>query len=272
MVVFPNAKINIGLKIVNKRPDGFHNLESIFYPINWCDILEINPSNEFQFKTSGLLIDANEDNNLVIKAYQLIKKQYNIPNCKIHLHKQIPMGAGLGGGSADAAFTLTLLNDLFNLKIPLKTLIKLADTLGSDCPFFIKNSPQWVTGKGEIMEDINFDLSGYFIKLVNPKIHISTKTAFNKLNLNKQPHTFNLKKLTPQLLFDENNKVTNDFEKGIFNLHPELLKIKQQLIKEGALYASMTGTGSTIYGIYKQHPQLSFKNKNYTEKIIKLKH
>ncbi len=270
MVVFPNAKINIGLNILNKRPDGFHNLESIFYPINWCDILEINPSNTFQFKASGLLINENENNNLVVKAFKLIKNQYNIPHCKIHLHKQIPMGAGLGGGSSDAAFTLTLLNRLFNLKIPLNTLIQLADSLGSDCPFFIKNTPQLVTGKGEIMDDINFDLSGYFIKLINPNIHISTKTAFKNLNLHQQPHTFSLRQLTPQLLFDKNNKVVNDFEKGIFKHHPELVKIKQQLIKEGALYVSMTGTGSTIYGIYQQQPQLTFKNKNYTEKIIKL--
>ena len=277
MVVFPNAKINIGLNVLNKREDGFHNLESIFYPIYWCDILEINKSDTvepegYQFKTSGIAIDGDLTNNLVVKAFKLIKNQYHIPDCKIHLHKQIPMGAGLGGGSADAAFTLTLLNNLFELSISLENLIELADTLGSDCPFFIKNTPQFVSGKGDIMTDINFDLSGYFIKLVNPNIHISTKVAFNNLDLPQPIQNFNLKNLTPQLLFDKNQKVVNDFEKGIFNLHPKLLKIKQQLIKEGALYASMTGTGSTIYGIYQHQPKLSFKHKNYTEKVFKLQH
>ena len=275
MVVFPNAKINIGLNVLNKREDGFHNLESVFYPIPWYDILEINKSDTvepegYQFKTSGIAIDGDLTNNLVVKAFKLIKNQYHIPDCKIHLHKQIPMGAGLGGGSADAAFTLTLLNHLFNLKIPLKTLIELADTLGSDCPFFIKNTPQFVSGKGEIMTDIDFDLSGYFIKLINPKIHISTNIAFQNLDLHQHQQSFNLKKLTPQLLFDKNQKVVNDFEKGIFNLHPKLSKIKQQVIKEGALYASMTGTGSTIYGIYQHQPKLTFNHKNFTEKVFKL--
>jgi 4-diphosphocytidyl-2-C-methyl-D-erythritol kinase len=269
MIVFPNAKINIGLKVLNKRPDGFHNLESIFYPIPWYDILEINQSDKFNFKTSGLIIDGETSQNLVVKAYKLIKNNYNIPHCNIHLHKQIPMGAGLGGGSADATFTLTLLNNLFNLKISKTELISLSDSLGSDCPFFIENQPKFVTGKGEIMTDIDFNLKGYYIKLINPNIHISTKSAFNGLNVNVQ-NKCNLKELTPQELFSNITCVRNNFETTVFNLHPELKQIKNQLLKEGALYASMTGTGSTIYGIFKNCPQVSFNQKKVVEKIINL--
>ena len=270
MIIYPNAKINIGLNILNKRTDGFHNLESIFFPAPWFDILEINKAENFEFKTSGLIINGNSDDNLIVKAFKLIKDNYNISNCKIHLHKQIPMGAGLGGGSADATFTLTMLNNLFNLNISKNTLFELADTLGSDCSFFIDNKPKYVTGKGEVLEDVNFDLKGYYLKLINPNIHISTKEAFDNLNLKPQQSTENLKNLTPSQLFTANSMVKNDFEEGVFKLHPILSKIKKQLIKEGALYASMTGTGSTIYGIFKNKPLLTFKQNDFTEKIIYL--
>jgi len=267
MIVYPNAKINIGLKILSKRPDGFHNLESIFYPIPWYDILEINPSNHFEFKTFGLKIGGDHHHNLVVKAYQLIKNKYHIPDCKIHLHKQIPMGAGLGGGSSDGAFTLTLLNDLFCLNMSITELILLADTLGSDCPFFIENKPKFVTGKGEVMTDIDLSLKGFYIKLVNPNIHISTKQAFEGLDLSKTNHC-DFYGIDTKALFNKQTCVTNDFEHTVFSTYPKLKKIKNTIINEGALYASMTGTGSTIYGIFKNKPQPSFSN--LTEKIIEL--
>jgi len=268
MILYPNAKINIGLNVLNKREDGFHNLESIFYPIPWYDILEINQSDEFEFKSFGLEIKGSLEDNLVIKAYQLIKNKFDIPNCKIHLQKQIPMGAGLGGGSADAAFTITALNKLFNLNIPINQMKKMADSLGSDCSFFIENKPKYVTGKGETLVDIDFNLNGYYIKLINPNIHISTKIAFESLVIEPH-HQTSLNTLTPQQLFNDNSLAVNDFEKGIFNLHPSIKHIKKQLIKEGALYASMTGTGSTVYGIFKNKPKTTFSD--YLEKILMLK-
>jgi 4-diphosphocytidyl-2-C-methyl-D-erythritol kinase len=271
MITYPNAKINIGLSILNKRPDGFHNLESIFYPVAWFDILEINKADEFEFKTSGLIINGDDKDNLIVKAFNLIKEQYNISNCRIHLHKQIPMGAGLGGGSSDAAFTLTVLNKLFNLKIPDSQLIELADYLGSDCPFFIDNKPKIVSGKGEVLEDIDFSIKGYYIKLINPNIHISTKEAFANLKIEKKQNSLLLKNLTSKMLFSEHSEIKNDFEQGIFKLYPDLLKIKKQLIQEGAMYASMSGTGSTIYGIFKSKPKSTFYHNTFTEKIIAFK-
>jgi len=265
MIVFPNAKINIGLNITEKRKDGLHNLESIFYPINWIDILEINKSDVFEFTTSGLAIDSNLKNNLVVKAYNLIRDNYKITPCKIHLHKQIPMGAGLGGGSADASFTLTTLNILFNLKISNNELEALAGTLGSDCPFFIQNKPKLTKGKGELLSDIKIDLSEFYIKLINPNIHISTKEAFKgitpKINATYFSN-FSIDLLTHDSLF------VNDFESSVFPKHPILKEIKYKLQSEGAFYSSMSGTGSTIYGLFKNKPQLTFSN--FIEKIIKL--
>jgi len=264
MIVFPNAKINIGLNITSKRQDGFHNLESIFYPINWVDILEINKSDTFEFTSSGLSIDINSDNNLVVKAYRLIVEKYKISPCRIHLHKQIPMGAGLGGGSADASFTLTALNSLFNLNISVKELEILADSLGSDCPFFIENIPKQITGKGNDMTTINFDLTGYYIKLVNPNIHISTKEAFS--GINPKPSYVDYSNLSVSQL--EDNAIYNDFEATVFTHYPILKELKDNLKSEDTFYTSMTGTGSTIYGLYKNKPMLTCSN--FTEKIIKL--
>ena len=266
MIVYPNAKINIGLNITSKRPDGFHNIESIFYPIPWHDILEINKSDSFEFSCSGLLIDGESENNLVIKAYNLIKNKYNITPCKIHLHKQIPMGAGLGGGSADASFTLTTLNKLFDLNISNAELEKLADSLGSDCPFFIDNTVKYVSGKGEVMQNHNLNLKGFFIKLVNPNIHISTKKAFSGIKPNES--SFNLNKISLSSINQKDSVTKNDFEKSVFPQYPLLQEIKTKLNTEDAFYTSMTGTGSTLYGLYKTKPDFSFTN--YTEEIFEL--
>ncbi len=266
MVVYPNAKINIGLNIVSKRNDGYHNLESIFYPIPWLDILEINKSDEFGFTSSGLTIDVASKDNLVIKAYQLMVDHYHITPCKIHLHKQIPMGAGLGGGSADAAFTLTTLNTLFELNLSQTTLEEHADTLGSDCPFFIENQPKYVSGKGDIMNDTGINLTDYYLKAVNPNIHISTQTAFK--GIQPVPQQIKYSEVKASDLLNESTRIKNDFEENVFRLHPLLKDIKIQMKKEGAFYTSMTGTGSTIYGLFKKEPQLSFPE--LSEKIYQL--
>ena len=266
MIVFPNAKINIGLKVVGKRVDGFHDLESIFYPINWCDVLEINPDKKFQFYSTGLKINGSLESNLVVKAFKIIQKNYDIPNVNIHLHKQIPMGAGLGGGSSDGSFTLTALNQLFNLNIPILDLEKMADSLGSDCPFFIENTPKFVSGKGNKMMPSNLDLSGFYIKLINPNIHISTANAFKGIRFNSTTNELNHLNLSD---FIANPLIiTNDFEETIFIAYPKLNGIKNKLLKEGAFYASMTGTGSTIYGLFKEKPETTFDS--FTEKIIRL--
>jgi 4-diphosphocytidyl-2-C-methyl-D-erythritol kinase len=268
MVVFPNAKINIGLTVKSKREDGFHIIESVFYPINWLDILEINESHEFKFTSSGLNIDGDSDNNLVVKAYNLLFELFPniIKPCHIHLHKQIPMGAGLGGGSADAAYTLVLLNNMFELGLNQSRLEELADRLGSDCAFFIENTPKFVTGKGEILADIDFSLKGFYLKVVNPGIHVSTKTAFENLLLENNS-------LEKELILNQSpNKwkdhITNDFEKSVMAKHPIISDIKERLSSENAIYTSMTGTGSTVYAIYDKKPESTFTD--YTEKIIEL--
>lgn len=266
MIVYPNAKINIGLNITSKREDGFHNIESIFYPIPWCDILEINQSSEFKFTTSGLPIEGKVENNLIVRAYNLIKDKYTIPPCHIHLHKQIPMGAGLGGGSADASFTLTTLNTIFDLNISIPDLEAMADSLGSDCPFFIQNTPKYVTGKGEVMADINLDLSGNFIKLINPNIHISTKIAFS--GITPIDSNIDLSEVTLNTIKQPNNYLINDFEKSVFPNFKNLKDIKTKISKEDTFYCAMTGTGSTIYGLYEHQPEPTFPE--YIEKIIKL--
>jgi len=254
MICFPTCKINLGLRITNKRADGFHALETVFFPISIKDALEIiiEPDTNaapISFTSSGLAINGDPSDNLCFKAYGLLKKDYpTIPNIKMHLHKTIPMGAGLGGGSADGAFTLVALNQLFNLQLSVDKLMQYALTLGSDCPFFIINTPAFATGRGEILKPINLNLDGYSIVIVNPGIAISTKLAFSLITP-KVPDT-NMEAIIcePVTLWKE--KLINDFEQPIFNSFPELANIKETLYQKGAVYASMTGTGSTVYGIF----------------------
>ena len=247
MILYPNAKINIGLNIESRRSDGYHNISSVFYPtIDFFDIIEIIESADFLFTSSGIPIPNGV--NLCEKAYLLIKEKYKIPPVHIHLHKIIPIGSGLGGGSSDASFTLKGLNILFNLNISNNELENLALYLGADCPFFISNTPKYITGVGEVMRDINLDLSSYNIRLINNDIHISTQDAYSQLELcisNSFLEEFIDK---PVDLWKDN--ITNDFEKSIFRTYPILKKNKQELYEDGAIYSSMTGTGSTIYGLF----------------------
>jgi 4-diphosphocytidyl-2-C-methyl-D-erythritol kinase len=254
MICFPTCKINLGLRITQKRADGFHALETVFYPLSLTDALEIisadsNASTPLTFTSSGLTINGSEADNLCCKAYWLLKKDYpNLPNIKMHLHKNIPMGAGLGGGSSDGAFTLTLLNQLFNLQITEQALLDYALQLGSDCPFFILNRPAFATGRGEILTPTNVNLEGYSIVVVNPEIGISTKMAFSLITPN-QPST-HLPDILNLPINAWKDALINDFEAPIFKAYPELQTIKETLYQNGAVYAAMTGTGSTVYGIF----------------------
>ena len=254
MICFPTCKINLGLRITQKRADGFHALETVFFPISIKDALEIIIEPEtsaapITFTSSGLVINGDPTDNLCFKAYGLLKKDYpTIPNIKMHLHKTIPMGAGLGGGSSDGAFTLVALNQLFNLQIPEQALLDYALQLGSDCPFFIINTPAFATGRGENLKPINLNLDGYNIVIVNPGIAISTKLAFSLITP-KVPDT-NMEAIICEPVTSWKEKLINDFEQPIFNSFPELANIKETLYQKGAVYASMTGTGSTVFGIF----------------------
>lgn len=267
MVVFPNCKINLGLSILQKRDDGFHDLETIFYPVKFNDALEIitasTSDKEMEYSSSGIQIEGAEENNLCIKAYYLIKKDYpGLPSIKLHLLKAIPTGAGLGGGSSDAAFTLKLLNEKFHLNIPEQRLMHYAKQLGSDCPFFLKNIPSLATGRGDILEDFPVDLSGYYIALINPGIHINTGWAFAQLT----PHhpEKSIREIVLQPISGWKENLQNDFEEPIFNAYPEIKNIKDELYKMGALYASMSGSGSTVFGIFNKAISLtSFTQQNF---------
>ncbi len=271
MIVFPNCKINLGLQILNKREDGFHNLETVFYPIQLRDALEVIRSADdkaeasINFKSTGLIIEGDYHNNLCIKAYELLKKDFpTLPSIQMHLHKTIPMGAGLGGGSSDGAFALKLLNEKFQLGLSSQQLINYALQLGSDCPFFIINKPAFATGRGEVLEEVNLDLSAYHFAIINPGIHVNTSWAFAQLSLTNYSGRFErpdsqlpeLKTIIHQPISTWKNQLINDFEEPVCKVHPEIASIKQQLYDAGALYASMTGSGSTVFGIFKERPQL----------------
>lgn len=268
MIRFPGSKINIGLNIVGKRPDGYHALESIFYPLPLSDILEVAQNDHFALYTSGLPIGGDHSDNLVAKAYYLFQDIFDLPPVKIHLHKVVPMGAGLGGGSADGAAMLLLLNDFFSLALPTEELEKQADKLGSDCAFFIRNRPAFVTGKGEKIAPFDLDLTGNFIHLITPKIHIGTQQAFS--GIVPEPVEPNWQNLLLENPSSWKNHIKNDFEQTIFKQYPEIEALKNALYSQGALYASMSGTGSTVYGIFDKKPASmadKFAEKDYFEWI-----
>jgi len=254
MIAFPNAKINLGLQLVSKRPDGYHNLFSCFYPVGWSDVLEILPADELKFTSSGLAIPDEAAGNLCLKAYHLLKKDNDLPPVHMHLHKVIPIGAGLGGGSSDGAFTLKLLNDLFSLHLETPTLEDYARRIGSDCAFFIRNQPVFCFEKGDQFEDTAIDLKNYFIVLVNPGIHISTAEAYAGIRP-QMPET-DLKTVLLQPIAEWKEQVHNDFEKELGLKYPTIAQLKHNLYRQGALYASMTGSGSTVYGIFERETDL----------------
>jgi 4-diphosphocytidyl-2-C-methyl-D-erythritol kinase len=250
MILFPPAKINLGLQVTNKRTDGFHDIETVFYAIPLFDALEINPSEELSFVSTGLPIAGKVENNLCIKAYELLKSHYSIPPVAIHLHKVIPMGAGLGGGSADAAYTLKLLKDFFELPISKEELVNFASQLGSDCPFFINDTPHFATGRGELLEPISFSLQSYKIILVYPAIHVNTAWAYQQIH--PKPITQSIKEILNLPITDWKGRLVNDFEAAVFPSHPAIGSICTKLYEMGALYASMSGSGSAVFGIFEK--------------------
>ncbi|HEY3402280.1 MAG TPA: 4-(cytidine 5'-diphospho)-2-C-methyl-D-erythritol kinase [Ohtaekwangia sp.] len=251
MVSFPPCKINLGLHVVRKRQDGYHDVETCFYTVPWTDILEIIPSEKNSFNCSGSPIQGNPEDNLCVKAYDLLHKDFSLPPVAMHLHKIIPTGAGLGGGSADAAYTLRLLNDLFDLKLSQPQLAAYASRIGSDCAFFIYDQPMIGTGRGDILEPINIDLASKFLLLVKPDVHVSTATAYSGVT----PHVNELpvSEIISRPLADWKDLLQNDFEKSVFQRYPEIATIKDTLYTMGAIYASMSGSGSTVFGIF-NHP------------------
>jgi 4-diphosphocytidyl-2-C-methyl-D-erythritol kinase len=260
MVVFSNCKINLGLNILRKRADGYHDLETVFYPLHLYDIIEIVEAKSakglIEFSDSGLSFKVDDEHNLCFKAYHLLKKGFpNLPAVKIHLHKSIPMGAGLGGGSANATFTLKLLNEKFGLNVPTKTLLNYALQLGSDCPFFVLNKPCLAESRGEILNEITLDLSGYKFLIINPGIHVNTRNAFSKISP-KNP-TNNLRDIVKLPVAEWKNFLVNDFEKVVSEEHVALQNIKQILYENGAEYAAMSGSGSTMFGIFKASENLN---------------
>jgi 4-diphosphocytidyl-2-C-methyl-D-erythritol kinase len=265
MIIFPKAKINLGLRITAKRNDGYHNIETIFYPVGLYDALEFVVSSEKQkkdiFTVTGLETGGLPEDNLVIKGVHLLRKNFPVPFLKIHLHKAIPAGAGLGGGSSDAAAIIRCINHFFNLSIDNDKLIALALEIGSDCPFFLENVPSIARGRGEILEPVDYFLSGYYILLINPGIGISTKEAYHNCKPG-QPLT-DLKKLISFPIEEWKNLIINDFEKIVFKTYPMIENIKKILYESGAIYSSMSGSGSTVYGIFREKPVIPESLENF---------
>lgn len=257
MIAYPNAKINLGLWVTEKRTDGFHNIESLFVPVPLCDILEWIPlpdGKKTAFSCSGIHIDCKQTDNLVLKAYLLLKETYPLPPLRIHLHKAIPLGAGLGGGSSDAAFMLTSLNQALNLHIPAKELENLAAEIGSDCPFFIKNHPAMATERGTKLQPLDQTLPNCYLVLVNPGIHVSTKEAYAGITLSRPPHALSEIISLPAHTWKE--KLVNTFEPLILAKHPIIDQLKQTMYKMGAFYAAMSGSGSSVFGLFFSAPKL----------------
>ncbi len=255
MTIYPNAKINLGLNVVERRKDGYHNIETIFYPIGLHDELRVTPSQgkeDYYFSSAGIKISGNPENNLIIKAFRLIKEKYQIPPVDISLTKKIPFGAGLGGGSSDAAFMLKALNELFELNISTEKLEEMAAQIGADCPFFIRNQPVFATGIGNVFTPVELSLKDYWLLLVKPDIHVSTPEAY--AGVTPMPAHIPLTELIKNPMENWKNSIINDFEKSVFRKFPEIGKLKENMYAEGAVYASMSGSGSSVYGIFREKP------------------
>ncbi len=257
MICFPNAKINLGLNITEKRSDGFHNIETLFYPIKWQDALECIEKSDFKkgdekitLSLSGINVGSNLQNNLVTKVYKLLDDKFKLPPVKTHLHKAIPMGAGLGGGSSDATFFIKLLNEKFKLNLSFSDQIGFAKQLGSDCAFFIENNPVFAGEKGDVFSSVQLDLSNYCIVVVYPAIHSNTAEAYKEITPSKPKLT--IQKIISTEIKNWKNNLSNDFEKSIFVRHPSLEKIKNKFYDSGAIYASMSGSGSAMYAIFEK--------------------
>ncbi len=254
MITFPNCKINLGLWVMQRRPDGYHNIQTVMMPVPWCDILEIVPAkgSETTLAVSGIQINSPPENNLCYKAWRLMADKYGILPVSIHLHKVIPAGAGLGGGSSDAAFTLKMLNSMFNLNLDNEILRSLAVQLGMDCSFFIENVPALSTGRGEFLKPVSLNLDGYYLVIAKPPVHVSTAAAF----LGTKPfyRENSIEEIVNLSVQDWKRELHNDFENTVFDLYPEIQDIRNSMYRHGAIYSSMSGSGSAVYGLFKEKP------------------
>ncbi len=268
MIIFPNAKINLGLHVIEKRADGFHNIETVFYPVAWEDMLEVIQDTSKQsgvtFSSSGIPIPGDSNQNLCVKAYELISKDYPMPAVKVHLHKIIPIGAGLGGGSSDAAFFIKALNELFELNLAWGELHHYAKQLGSDCSFFITNKPVLAEGKGDQLESIKISLKGFHVAIIYPNVHVNTADAYSGISP-KKPEIALEELIVATPIENWKNVIVNDFEKNVFEKYPEIKIVKDKLLECGAVYAAMSGSGSAVFGIFKEKPEL--KN-SFAEHLI----
>lgn len=255
MISFPPCKINLGLQVVSKRPDGYHNIETCFYLLPWTDILEIIPSDVFAFSSSGIAVPGKQEDNLCLKAYQLLKNNFVLTAVKIHLHKAVPMGAGLGGGSSNAAYTLRTLNTIFNLKLNTDQLKQYASQLGSDCSFFIEDVPMIGTGRGEVLENSTVNLKGKYIVVIKPEVHVSTAEAYAGVKPSgASNHLKDIVEKAP--LGSWKDSLKNDFEDSVFAKYPLIRELKEKLYHHGATYASMSGSGSSVFGIFEKPAEL----------------
>ncbi|HCC71654.1 MAG TPA: 4-(cytidine 5'-diphospho)-2-C-methyl-D-erythritol kinase [Bacteroidales bacterium] len=265
MTIFPNAKINIGLTITGKRDDGYHNIESLFYPVGVRDILEFVPKSSGdstdELTNTGIKTNCSKSDNLVIKVLHLLRKEFSIPPLKIHLHKAIPHGAGLGGGSSDTAFMIRYLNRYFNLGLGTGRMTRLALELGSDCSFFIRNTPSIVSGRGEIISETNFRLDGKYLLLVYPGISISTAEAYKMVKAGDRKQ--NIKEIITEPLVSWRHLIKNDFQDIIISRMPVIGQIIDHIYNSGALYCSMSGSGSAVYGIFDNMPDIIFTDQEY---------
>lgn len=252
MIKFAPAKINLGLAIQEKRADGFHELTSIFYPIPLCDVVEIVDAEELSFQSFGLSIDSSMEDNLVVKAYRILQQDFELPPVAISLQKNIPMGAGLGGGSSDATQMLKLLNEKFQLNLTLDELRKYAAKLGSDCAFFVEHKAQLAKGRGEELTSFDLNLSSYYLQLINPGIHIGTKEAYAGVTPQLRK---NIETTWGVSVSEWKNILHNDFEDSVFPNHPEIKELKEKMYQNGAIYAAMSGSGSTVFGLFEKEPK-----------------
>ncbi len=266
-IFYAGAKINLGLSVLGKRPDGFHDIQSVFYPIAWHDVLEFIPSKHTSLHIHNTKIEGDPHNNIVLKAYRLLAEHYRVKPYEIHLLKNIPIGAGLAGGSSDAVCVLKAINQLEDLKISQQELLELSAQLGSDCPFFMHNTPCFVSGRGEVISQIDLSLHGLHLGVVYPDIMVSSKLAYQGIDAFSSPYI-------KEVIHDKTSwkkSLINDFESSVFSTHPPLKKIKKRIYNLGAVYASLTGSGSAIYGLFESKEQIislraEFKNKRvYTQ-------
>ena len=263
MITFPIAKINLGLNVVERRPDGYHNLETVFYPVNIKDALELTMMNtkfpspvDCDIKVSNLNVEGDEQRNLVVRAYQLLKCDFpQMPRVHAHLYKVIPTQAGMGGGSSDCAYAIRLLNEMFTLGLTEQRMIDYAAQLGADCAFFILSRPSYAEGIGERLVPVSLDLSSYYIGVVRPDIPVSTREAFSLIKPVKPAKC--CRDVVLQPIETWRDELSNDFEQSVFALHPEIEAIKQRLYNLGAVYAAMSGSGSAVFGIFQDTIEIS---------------